>query len=241
MLTGTPNVTLSGTVTGANPLTLDATSGTIQLIGTNTNTGAVTLAGGLVQTNNLNALGNNSAVTLSDAVGTQLQLLGNLNIGSLAGAGTVSLGSFALVTGANNTSTNYIGLISGTGSLTKNGTGIFNLTNANTYSGGTTLSLGTLGIYDNASIGSGALTAAGGTTVMFGRNVTNFARIENYNFTTSFALQCKVSVGLFDHSIRLTCDNPAIRTHPDIKPLSRARKCQVQFARVRGYCCCNCN
>jgi hypothetical protein len=66
------------------------------------------------------------------------------------------------------------------------------LTSANTYSGVTTLSGGTLGIYDNASISTGTLTAAGSTTVVFGRNVTNFANNVTLSGSVTFDLDAAV-------------------------------------------------
>ena len=59
-------------------------------------------------------------------------------MGSLAGAGNVTLGTGILTTGGNNTSTTYSGVMSGTGGLTKAGTGTFTLSGANTYTGATT-------------------------------------------------------------------------------------------------------
>lgn len=78
------------------------------------------------------------------------------SIGSLAGAGTVTLGSGTLTTGSNGTSTRYDGLITGLGGLTKVGTGALTLTGTNSYSGLTTVAAGTLIV---ASPGSGAMGA----------------------------------------------------------------------------------
>jgi autotransporter-associated beta strand protein len=58
-------------------------------------------------------------------------------IGSLAGAGGVTLGSAILTTGNDNTSTIFSGSIAGTGGLTKIGAGTFMLTGASTYTGPT--------------------------------------------------------------------------------------------------------
>jgi autotransporter-associated beta strand protein len=51
----------------------------------------------------------------------------------------------------------------GTGNLTKSGTGILTLGGANTYSGGTFLNAGTILAGNNAALGTGTLTIAGGT------------------------------------------------------------------------------
>ncbi|MEP5265118.1 MAG: autotransporter-associated beta strand repeat-containing protein, partial [Nitratireductor sp.] len=75
---------------------------------------------------------------------------------------TVDLGSAELETDQDSDSA-FAGLIAGTGSLVKLGSGILSLTGANTFSGGTTLGEGTLRLEDDDAIGTGALTATGGT------------------------------------------------------------------------------
>jgi autotransporter-associated beta strand protein len=85
-------------------------------------------------------------------------------IGSLAGAGNVTLGAGALTTGADNTSTTYSGVISGTGTLSKSGTGAFTLTGINTYGGATSVSAGSL-IVNGQLAGTGAVTLSGTATL----------------------------------------------------------------------------
>jgi autotransporter-associated beta strand protein len=68
-----------------------------------------------------------------------------MTAGSIAGAGTYSLGSKELTVGSNNSSTDVSGLIEGNGgSLVKVGTGTLTLLGDNTYSGGTTIQEGVL-------------------------------------------------------------------------------------------------
>ena len=121
------------TYTGATTITNGTNGGT-----------AVTLAAGAS-----NSLSVKSAFTDNSI----LNLQGfNQSIGSLAGSGTVQLGSTTaalLTVGSNNTSTSFTGLISGTGTgggLTKIGTGTFTLNKANgdTDLGPTTVTTGTL-------------------------------------------------------------------------------------------------
>jgi autotransporter-associated beta strand protein len=89
----------------------------------------------------------------------------NQTIGSLAGAGSVTLGSATLTTGNDNTSTTFSGAISGTGGLTKIGSGVLTLSGSNTYSGGTTINAGTLAVSADNNLGnsSGGLAFGGGT------------------------------------------------------------------------------
>ena len=64
----------------------------------------------------------------------------SITIGSVSGAGNVTLGAAALSVGSNNASTTLSGVISGSGSLTKIGSGTLDLTGASTYTGATTVS-----------------------------------------------------------------------------------------------------
>ncbi len=125
--------------------------------------------------------------------------LNNVNevIGSLAGSGSVTLGSGDLTAGGDNTTTAYAGVISGTGGLLKLGTGTMTLSGANTFTGltsvvGGTLSLsggsaladtdavsvgvlGTLDLQNSETIGSlagsGAVTLNANTLTTGGNNV----------------------------------------------------------------------
>src|SRR5262249_53765495 len=119
------------------------------LTGSGQISGSVSMQGGAVQT-----LDNSNS---------------NLTIGSLAGAGTVTLGAGTLIVGGNNTTTNFSGVISGTGGLTKIGTGKMVLTAANPYTGLTIVNGGILEV--DGSQGSSSTfvntsgTLAGGGTV----------------------------------------------------------------------------
>ncbi|HET8729998.1 MAG TPA: autotransporter-associated beta strand repeat-containing protein, partial [Moraxellaceae bacterium] len=94
-------------------------------------------------------------------------------IGSIAGAGSVNLGSSNLLAGYNNTSTTFSGVMSGTGSLTKTGGGMLTLSGANTYTGATTVNTGVLQLNGGAAIAdTSAVTVNGGASLVLGANET---------------------------------------------------------------------
>jgi autotransporter-associated beta strand protein len=125
------------------------------------------------------ATGASAAVITNGGALTDIsQLSGSgTTFGSIAGAGTYSLGSKQLTVGSLNTDTTVSGIIAdggvgggGGGSLTKTGTGTLTLTANNTYSGGTTIQDGTLvaGTPNTAqetsfALGTGNVFLQGGT------------------------------------------------------------------------------
>ena len=174
---GVRTFTLAGTNTGNNTLALllgddgdtavaHATNlsktgaGTWVLTNANTYSGTTSVTLGVLKAGNAQAFGLNSAVTMTNAASTNLDLNGfNVSIGSLAGGGAtggnVILGAQTLTTGGNNTSTSYAGVISGSGgNVIKTGTGIQTLTAASTYTGSTTISAGTLALGASGTIAS---------------------------------------------------------------------------------------
>ena len=84
------------------------------------------------------------------------------------------------------------GTITGIGNLNKAGAGALNLTGNNTYSGTTFVNAGTLGIYNPTAVGSGSITAAGGTTLTFGRGLTRFDSDIVMNGNVTFDLDTSV-------------------------------------------------
>lgn len=117
--------------------------------------------------------------------------LNNFNqaIGSLAGAGGVTLGSATLTTGSDGTSTTFSGTMSGTGGLTKIGNGKLTLTGNNSYQGGTALNAGTLAVGSNSALGTAALTFANGTTLQAATNGLLLANAMTLNGTDTVDTQ----------------------------------------------------
>jgi len=136
------STTYSGVMSGSGGLTKIGT-GTLTLSGGNTYTGATTINAGTLTLGGSNRIGDQSAVTVASGATFSLGTSSD-TIGSLAGAGNVTLTSGALVAGQDNTSTNFGGVISGGGAFTKAGTGTLTLSGANTYTGATTVAAGTI-------------------------------------------------------------------------------------------------
>ncbi len=152
----------SGVIGGPGAFTKTG-AGALTLSGSNTYTGATIVDGGSLVLGAAERLANASAVTV--AAGATLNLNGfNETLGSLAGAGSVTLGAGALTVGANGTSTSFSGVMSGAGTLTKIGAGTQALSGANSYSGLTTISAGALKVQSAAGLGD----TAAGTTVNSG-------------------------------------------------------------------------
>ena len=156
------NNTLSGAIGGTGSLTKVGT-GILTLSAAGTYAGSTAINAGTLQVGGANLLSSGSAFTVTSGAVLNLNNF-NQTIGSLAGAGNVTLGTAALTAGGNNSSTTFSGVISDTGSLVKAGTGTLTLTGTNTHSGGTTINAGTLVIGADSNLGnaSGALTFGGG-------------------------------------------------------------------------------
>jgi autotransporter-associated beta strand protein len=174
--------TIAGIVSGTGGIIATPLAGsTLTFSGLNTYTGPTfvntgTLKAGAATTGANGAFGNNSAVTLANVAGVNLDITGfNNTIGSLHGGGAaggnVILGAATLTVGGNNENTTFAGVISGAGgSLVKTGTGAMTLTGANTYTGGTTVSVGTL-LVSGSLTGTTAVTVANsGSKLQLGGN-----------------------------------------------------------------------
>jgi autotransporter-associated beta strand protein len=157
---GSTTMTLAGSVVGSGSLT-KAGSGTLALASSVAYTGATIVEAGTLRTSIGNVFAAPTALTV--ASGATFDLNGfNQSVGSIDGAGRISLGAGTLTMGAANTSSQFGGTIDGAGMLIKTGSGVTTLTGANTYTGGTLVSGGALvgsstslqgAIANNASVG----------------------------------------------------------------------------------------
>ena len=151
--------TFSGTIAGLGGLVL--ASGSETLSGSSTYTGDTTISSGTLILPSGSSLKStvvdNAALDISQA--SQMNVLTSSSIGSLAGSGTVNLGTHTLIlTNANST---FSGTISGSGGLTI-GSGTETLAGNNTYAGATTISAGTLVLSATASINAASAVEANG-------------------------------------------------------------------------------
>ncbi|MGY3589125.1 autotransporter outer membrane beta-barrel domain-containing protein [Bradyrhizobium sp. USDA 4350] len=152
---------LNGTISGQGALTKTG-AGTLVLIGASTYAGPTAIDAGRLQAAAVDSFAPASAYTV--ASGAVLDLNGHdQTIGSLAGAGAVTLGAATLTTGNDGTSTTFSGSLSGTGGLTKVGAGTLALSGINIYTGSTTVSGGTLEVDGSIANSSNVTVNSGGT------------------------------------------------------------------------------
>ncbi|NBT37211.1 MAG: hypothetical protein EBT21_03700, partial [Actinobacteria bacterium] len=135
--------TYRGAISGAGTTVTKLGAGTLTVSGLSTNTGSTTISAGTLKLGGKDKWSDDTAVAIASGAALDLASF-NETIGSLAGAGDVTLGSASFTVGGDNSSTTYSGVMSGTGRLTKTGNGVMTLSGANTYTGVTTVSAGTL-------------------------------------------------------------------------------------------------
>ena len=132
----------SGAIGGSGGLTKIGT-GTLTLSGVNSYSGSTDVNAGTLALGS--AASGPSASRVNLAGGTTLNTAGfSATIGSLAGAGNVTLGAGTLTAGGDQTSSTFSGAISGTGGFVKSGAGTTTLTGTNTFSGSMTVNAGTV-------------------------------------------------------------------------------------------------
>lgn len=166
-------VTMSGTLSGAGPLTItDTVGGGILTFSNSSNsyTGATTINSGATLAlidSDLNSDSNTTSGTLADSsvvtANGKLDISGTASgssIISLAGSGSVVMGAESLTLSA--AAGTFSGTISGTGSLIMTA-GTETLTGANTYTGSTTVSSGTLTLSGSGSVATSSSVIVYGT------------------------------------------------------------------------------
>ena len=176
---------LNGIVSGSGTLTFGG-AGTINLTNANTYTGATIVTGdATLVAQDGSAIADSSNVTVgSDATLNVTSTGGAVNeeIGSLAGGGSVTIGSNTLTTDDDGPGTEFSGVISGVGgSLVKQGTYVLTLSGMNSYNGGTTINEGTLQIGDVATNGGASGSISGDVSVASSSNLA-FARTDSLTF-----------------------------------------------------------
>jgi autotransporter-associated beta strand protein len=154
------NGTLAGNIVGTGGLTKIG-AGTLTLSGPSTYTGATNVNAGTLQAGVANAFAPLSAFTIASGATLDLNNFDQA-VGSLAGAGAVTLGAATLFTGGDNTSTTFAGTISGSGALFKLGPGTLALTGTSTYSGGTMIAGGLVNFNAASNFGTGLILLNGG-------------------------------------------------------------------------------
>ena len=150
-----------------------AGAGKLTLSGNQIYTGTTKVSAGT-----LNVTGTLSDLTAVTVDSSATYAVGNTDtIGSLAGAGNVTLGTgFILSSGALNTSTTYSGAMSGDGSFEKLGSGALSFTGNNSYTGGTLLTAGALELGSSGALGStGTISFAGGKLRHTSSNTTDYS------------------------------------------------------------------
>jgi autotransporter-associated beta strand protein len=162
-------VTFATGLSGQGGLT-KAGAGTLTLLAANSYLGGTAVSAGALQAGAANVFAPTSGFMV--ASGATLDLHGfNQTIGSLAGAGSVTLGSATLTTGNNNAYATFSGSIGGTGGLIKTGIGALTLLGTNNYSGATTISAGTLEV--DGSIANSSSVTVNARAVLSGTGVVD--------------------------------------------------------------------
>jgi fibronectin-binding autotransporter adhesin len=180
------STTFAGVIAGSGGLT-KAGTGTFTLTGANTYTGTTSVNAGTLLLGGTGVIADTSAVSVGAAGVLDLNNRTE-TVGSIAGAGSILIGTGQLIAGADNTSTAFSGTLTGdsTAILTKNGTGT--LTIAGDFNAGAADFAGTVNLnagglaFDVDNAFTGTLNVFAGTTLRLSDAILSVA---NLNFTGS--------------------------------------------------------
>ncbi|NBT25489.1 MAG: hypothetical protein EBT09_02790, partial [Actinobacteria bacterium] len=152
--------TIQGVISGSTTLSKSG-AGILLLSGANTHSGATNVDAGTLKLGAAGVLSDSTAVTV--ASGATFDLNSNAEtIGSIAGAGSITL-SANLTSGGDNSSTEFSGTTSaGAGKLIKSGSGTLTLSGDNLHTGGLTISGGAVSVATDSKLGAvpGSVSAA---------------------------------------------------------------------------------
>jgi autotransporter-associated beta strand protein len=144
------DMAMTGVISGSGSLR-KISAGTLTLSGANTYNGETVINAGTLKAGAANVIADGSAVTVASGATYDLNNF-NDTAGSIAGAGSITLGSASLGAGGDNSDTLFSGVISGSGGLTKLGTGTLTLSGSNSYTGLTDIKDGMLLLKNGSAI-----------------------------------------------------------------------------------------
>jgi autotransporter-associated beta strand protein len=157
----------------SNAPTLNVSAGTLTFASSSTGDATITTSGSAAVALTGTGTSGTSRLVLGAGAGLTVSTWSPVTVGSIEGAGSVTLAGSQLTVGSNNLSTTASGVFSGTGSLVKSGTGTTTLGGQETYIGGTTVTAGTLRLVSGGSLAAtGALVVSGGTFDLNGNSQT---------------------------------------------------------------------
>jgi autotransporter-associated beta strand protein len=125
--------------------------------------------GDILRTLQPNQLGQSNTVSITSSGLFDINLGSITRVGSIAGSGSVQMGSSMLMMGYDNSSTAFGGSISGYGDLTKVGSGKFTYTGTGSYSGNFGVNSGQ--VFVDGSLALAAIFSYAGTTLGGGGSV----------------------------------------------------------------------
>ena len=168
---GSGDTTVTGAISNGTSSRSNLTktgSGTLTLSGASTYTGTTAVNAGTLQLGANNVLSNSTAVTVASGANFNLNNYSD-TVGSLAGAGVITLGTGTLAVGASNTSTTFSGSFAAgdTGTFTKTGSGTL------TFGSAMDLSLGTL-VLSGGTLNLGGLNSTFGALSVTGNSILDF-------------------------------------------------------------------